>query len=61
MMMPDLSNLPNMTIVCKACGQTKTVTLLSMMPDIPVCDQCVQAALKWGIERWVEAGAPGHD
>jgi len=60
-MMPDLSQLPlGAEIICEGCGKKTAVTLLSVMPDIHVCDECVQAALKWGIERWIVAGAPGH-
>lgn len=59
--MMDLSALQGQKVNCAACHKEKTMTLLSMMPELGICDECVMAALKWGIGRWVAAGAPGHD
>jgi len=25
----------------------------------PVCEECMLATLRWGINQWVKAGAPG--
>jgi len=37
---------------CKACG--KELELFDI-PQVPVCSDCVMAALNWGIDRWMEA------
>jgi len=44
---------------CVVCGKETELLDPVFSEDEAYCTDCVMAALRWGLEKWREAGAPG--
>lgn len=48
---------------CRGCGKDMPDADLNDKFDLParfsVCEECLIAALDWGITQWTKAGCPG--
>jgi len=43
-------------IPCGGCGK---IVAKEGLLELPFCEKCAVAAMNWGFNQWVKAGAPG--
>ena len=49
-------------LYCKVCGkEIGTTDEIPLGPEAlkEYCMECFDAGIKWGMQKWIEAGAPG--